>query len=307
MVIPMASNVEFDDDLDSSVASVDEDEASSRPIDTKRLVRRHRRRPVEDGEESEEWVISYMDMVTLIMCAFVVIAALLDVQSTHAVGQFHPEQPTQPNGPALSPPSAIAPPDRVAASDTAAPVSQSDVGSDRSELTDADAGLPASPPLLSKEEEKRAAGEAKADAQTEAQWRSAIAGLGLSDRVAIEAKGRTITMQIQDEILFPVGDGDLGAKGQVVIRQLTSLLEQSAGQIHVEGHTDNVPIDNDRFASNWELSTTRASSVVRALIAAGISPDRLRATGYAETRPVQSNDTEAGRAHNRRVTLIIER
>ncbi len=76
--------------------------------------------------------------------------------------------------------------------------------------------------------------------------------------------------------------------------------------IRVEGHTDNVPISNPRFPSNWELSTARATVVVCHLIQTySLSPAMLSAAGYAENRPIASNDTEEGKARNRRVDLII--
>jgi chemotaxis protein MotB len=251
-----------------------------------------------------------MDMVTLIMCAFVVIAALLDIQSVHSTGRFLPDQQPSPVG-VVAPVAMPQPSGEVA---EAAPAPVSDDISDRPQGARIAEGQAASAASasgsasgLTKEQADQAAADAAIDAETEQAWKKALAAEGLADRVAIQAKGHTITMQIQDEILFPIGDGDLGAGGQVVIRKLTPLLASASGQILVEGHTDDVPINNDRFASNWELSTTRAASVVRALIAAGIPAVRLRATGFADTRPVQSNDTEDGRAHNRRVTLVIER
>ena len=75
--------------------------------------------------------------------------------------------------------------------------------------------------------------------------------------------------------------------------------------IQVEGHTDNLPIETERFPSNWELSAVRASSVVRLLIAKGVSPARLTAAGYGETRPLEPNDSEEGRRRNRRVTVMV--
>ena len=76
--------------------------------------------------------------------------------------------------------------------------------------------------------------------------------------------------------------------------------------ITVEGHTDPTPIATPQFPSNWELSGARASSVVRLFVDAGVAAQRLTATGYGEQRPVASNDTQEGRARNRRVTILIE-
>ncbi|MGB0237439.1 MAG: OmpA/MotB family protein [Cycloclasticus sp.] len=73
----------------------------------------------------------------------------------------------------------------------------------------------------------------------------------------------------------------------------------------VEGHTDNQPISTPRYLSNWELSSARATSVTRYLIGRGISPTRLSAIGYADTRPIVSNNDEVGRGKNRRVALVL--
>jgi chemotaxis protein MotB len=86
------------------------------------------------------------------------------------------------------------------------------------------------------------------------------------------------------------------------------VLRATGSDIRVEGHTDNVPIHNSRFSSNWDLSTARATAIVRLFIVKyGFQPDRLAASGYAEFRPVAGNDDAAGRAQNRRVDIVIPR
>jgi chemotaxis protein MotB len=76
--------------------------------------------------------------------------------------------------------------------------------------------------------------------------------------------------------------------------------------VSVEGHSDNQPINTRQFPSNWELSTSRATSVLRALVRDGVKQERLRAVGYADTRPLKPNSTPQGRAANRRVELILQ-
>jgi chemotaxis protein MotB len=271
--------------------------------------RRHWR--FEVNEEGEEWVISYMDMVTLIMCAFVVIAALLDLQSSHT------PQPLA-TGPRGTPDAAV--PVEVpqilplleatgkgeGIVSEAAPQAEESVPV-TSQAADPVAASSNPPPAANAHlPETVSPDDSAEDAKVQEQWRSAVAARGLEGRVTISARGRTVTMQIQDEILFPTGEAELQPLGRDVIRRIAPLLTSAGGDVRVEGHTDNVPIANDRFASNWELSAGRATSVVRALIDEGIAPARLRATGYADTRPEQANDGETGRAHNRRVALVIE-
>ncbi|WYX59300.1 OmpA family protein [Achromobacter xylosoxidans] len=91
-----------------------------------------------------------------------------------------------------------------------------------------------------------------------------------------------------------------------MIKRLAAILNKNDYQVSVEGHSDPVPIQTRQFASNWELSSSRATSVLRELVRDGVAGSRLRAVGYAETRPIESNDTPAGRAANRRVELIMD-
>lgn len=114
-----------------------------------------------------------------------------------------------------------------------------------------------------------------------------------------------INLRIQDHLLFGSGDAELTDPGQGVVQGLVSLLGQYDGTISVEGHTDSVPISTQRYPSNWELSSARATAILRYLVAAGIDPGRLRSVGYADTHPLEPNDTAEGRAANRRVELII--
>ncbi|WP_024328825.1 OmpA family protein [Thioalkalivibrio sp. ALR17-21] len=121
----------------------------------------------------------------------------------------------------------------------------------------------------------------------------------------IEQPG-SIELRIQDDILFATAQADLAADGQALLDDLLPLLEEHEGRVTIEGHTDNVPIATPRFPSNWELSSTRASGVVRYLVDRGINPGILQAVGHADTRPVADNDTPEGRAENRRVSIVLE-
>jgi chemotaxis protein MotB len=90
------------------------------------------------------------------------------------------------------------------------------------------------------------------------------------------------------------------------LRRIASALGHTPYDLRIEGHTDNIPIHNDQFASNWELSTARATNIARLLVQLNaIPPDRLSAAGYAEFHPVATNDTAEGRAQNRRVDLVV--
>lgn len=114
-----------------------------------------------------------------------------------------------------------------------------------------------------------------------------------------------ITLRIQDHLLFDSADSTLTEEGRQVIQRLVTMLNDLEGTISVEGHSDSRPINTPRFPSNWELSSMRATSILRYLSEAGIDASRMRAIGYADTQPIASNDSVAGRAANRRVEVII--
>jgi chemotaxis protein MotB len=115
-----------------------------------------------------------------------------------------------------------------------------------------------------------------------------------------------IEVDIRSNILFFSGRAQLSRAAIPVLEKLAQILKPHSNIIHVEGFTDNVPINTEAFPSNWELSAARAASVVHLFTSAGLDPRRLVALGYAEYRPIASNDTEEGRRKNRRVVLVIK-
>ncbi|QEY59232.1 OmpA family protein [Pseudomonas sp. C27(2019)] len=127
----------------------------------------------------------------------------------------------------------------------------------------------------------------------------------LGDDIDVSISAGVVNFRIKSEILFASGQADLGLAGAAVLKKLVNVLRESNFQIVVEGHTDSVPIQG-RYPSNWELSGSRAGSVVRYLEANGISSKRLRAVGFADTQSLASNATAEGRAQNRRVELKME-
>ncbi len=133
-----------------------------------------------------------------------------------------------------------------------------------------------------------------------------LAATGLSDRLKARKVARTIHLQLYNNILFAPGSAELKGDGKTLLDDLAGVFDAYDCTVAVEGHTDNSPIANTRYPSNWELSTGRATTVARYLIGRGYDPARLQARGYADTRPLASNDTPAGRARNRRVSLIVE-
>jgi chemotaxis protein MotB len=123
--------------------------------------------------------------------------------------------------------------------------------------------------------------------------------------------GDAVTVELGERILFPAGEAALNERGrEVLVRLAQSLATMEDRQIRVEGHTDSTPISGEsaeHYPTNWELSTARATSVVRFFEEHGIAGDRLAAVGYGPYHPVASNDNVRGRRRNRRIELVLVR
>lgn len=131
---------------------------------------------------------------------------------------------------------------------------------------------------------------------------------GLAARVSAISEERGIVLSFQEEVLFKLGSAELTPRAREIIAAVAPVLLKTPNYIRVEGHTDNLPIHTERYPSNWELSTARATAVVQELVhTANFPPQRLSAVGYGEYRPRVPNDSEAHRQMNRRVDLVILR
>jgi chemotaxis protein MotB len=132
---------------------------------------------------------------------------------------------------------------------------------------------------------------------------------GFSNQVqaVIDERGLVVRV-LTDKLLFDSGSAELQTAGLPLLQEIAHLLNvDHKHPITVEGNTDNQPIHSAQFPSNWELSTDRATTVLRYLIAHGVAEQRLSATGYAALHPLASNATAAGRASNRRVDIVLNR
>ncbi len=146
--------------------------------------------------------------------------------------------------------------------------------------------------------------------QIEAELENQIAAMaGANDeghKISVFRDGRGIVIRIMDRAFFDEGKAELKETAKSALRKIATILEKSNNHVMIEGHTDNVPINTAEFRSNWELSTRRATEVVRHLIEKyGFEPSRISASGYAEYRPVAANDTVQNRALNRRIEIIL--
>jgi chemotaxis protein MotB len=123
--------------------------------------------------------------------------------------------------------------------------------------------------------------------------------------MTVSQTNRGVMLDINASALFAQGEAILSESAKNTLTDVAKVLGEGEQSIEVEGHTDNLPIKTPIYPSNWELSSARASSVVRLFIEQGVNAQRLTAVGSADNRPVLSNETPEGRARNRRVTITV--
>jgi chemotaxis protein MotB len=124
--------------------------------------------------------------------------------------------------------------------------------------------------------------------------------------VALRSEPDGLVISLREVGFFDSGSAEIKTDSQSAFGRMAKLLAERQFRIRIEGHTDTVPIHNSKFASNWELSTARATEMIRVLITQyDFAPERLSAGGYSEYHPIADNHTEAGRKLNRRVDVVI--
>jgi len=127
----------------------------------------------------------------------------------------------------------------------------------------------------------------------------------LIEKTTIRKTKRGVVVSLSEAGFFASGNAVIDKKAGDIIALVAKSIRNDDSLIRIEGHTDSAPISTAQYSSNWELSTARASSVLRKLIELGIKPKRLSAAGYGGFQPIAKNETPAGRAQNRRVDIVI--
>jgi chemotaxis protein MotB len=288
-----------------------------------------RRGPAAEHENEERWLLTYADMLTLLFALFMVLFSISSVniskyqvlqQSLKAAfsGSILPggrailqsgSESTAQHVPATS-----AVPSIVPLVPTPTSRSSSSIGAANTPAAQAAKAASAKP--LSTAQLQAALNSMSASVAEQQSFKALQKKLnayakahGFSDRVqtVIERRGLVVRV-LTDKLLFDSGQATLQSEGMPLLEEVAQLLNvDKSHPITVEGHTDNEPIATAQFPSNWELSTARATTVVRFLIAHGVSGGRLGAVGYADLHPIASNATAAGRASNRRVDIVLMR
>jgi chemotaxis protein MotB len=126
-----------------------------------------------------------------------------------------------------------------------------------------------------------------------------------SGKIQISMGERGLTVSFTQAALFPSGEDVIASDTYASIQKIAAAIQQLPNPVRMEGHTDAIPIHNSHFRSNWELSAARSIALLEMLTSFGVSRDRLSIAGYADTAPLEDNDTEEGRRRNRRVDIVI--
>jgi chemotaxis protein MotB len=129
---------------------------------------------------------------------------------------------------------------------------------------------------------------------------------GMEGKIAVEKGQDRIILRLADNLVFPSASADIRPEALPILEVVAKALARNNNEVSIEGHTDNIPLATDRYPSNWELSSARATAVLRVLTETyGVDTKRVFSAGYGENRPVASNLTPEGRAVNRRADIVI--
>jgi chemotaxis protein MotB len=231
-------------------------------------VSRNRHEDHEEHENHERWLVSYADMMTLLFALFVVLYAISSLNKSKIDAFASSMTKNKAIGqPMITTPEPIKDP------------------------VEPKPGNPITRAQLEKLKKELEAALARA-------------GVSKGAKLQIDAKG--LEVSLTDGVLYDSGKAELLPNGRKILTVIAPKLKSFDSPVQVEGHTDDTPIRNSRYPDNWELSSARANTVVRFFLSDyHLEPERLQASGFADTRPLMPNDNPAHKATNRRVVVVI--
>jgi chemotaxis protein MotB len=259
-------------------------------------------------ESNERWLLTYADMITLLMALFMVLFSISSVNISKWVTLQQALKAAfsgniLPGGKAIAKPGASANSSHSPSSidiQAIVPVTANTASTLQSSSTHGAAS--SSAPAVSEHQT-----QLFAQIKHELDEYARAHGFASKVQTTIEPRGLVIRV-LTDDLLFASGQATLNGRSTSLLSEISQLLGLAGEHpVNVEGNTDDIPIHSSVYPSNWELSTARASTVVRFLSEHGVSPGRLTATGYADQHPIASDATPTGRARNRRVEIVVQR
>lgn len=241
-----------------------------------------RRKKHTGHENHERWLVSYADFITLLFAFFVVMFASSHADKGKAAQVSESVRKALEEG-------------QVAA--VLAGILGTGDGDRKKAAVKVEAGV------------AEAGGGAEAQPDLAASYAALTADLYLeiqAGKIRITMEPRGLVVSLREAAFFSTGDDRIDPGTYPSLEKIAAAILKIPNSVRLEGHTDSVPIHNSRFRSNWELSAARAIATLELFAERfGVARDRLAIVGYAETMPVDTNETEAGRAHNRRVDVVI--
>jgi chemotaxis protein MotB len=263
-----------------------------------------KRHAEEEHENGERWLLTYADMITLLMVLFIVLFAIGQIDSKKfdklhdGLAQSFGESTVLDGGAGLLDGSAVQAP---APDDSRA--GEQALQRQRQAMLAAQKAADSAAAKAADATRQEAAARSKAKATIS----EALAKQHLTGAVEFEEtdqRGLVVNI-VTDRVLFDLGEATLRPKGAQVLDVIAPALKKLPNALVIEGHTDSQPISDSRFASNWELSTERATTVLRHMLTDGIDPSRVAAAGYADQRPLLAGTSAAAFARNRRVAIVV--
>jgi chemotaxis protein MotB len=260
-------------------------------------------------EDGERWLLTYADMITLLMALFMVLFSIssVNISKIQALQKslraaFSPDN-ILPGGKDIAQQGSTANASRAAATREVQSIVPLTPHAATSSLESSGAAASASASVSRAEQEQSDFEHLKHQLDAYASSH----GFAKDVNTTIQPRGLVIRV-LTDRLLFASGSATLIAQARPLLGEIGALVNlDRTHPVAVEGNTDDVPIHGGAFPSNWELSTARASMVVRFLIDQRVYATRLSASGYADLRPIDSNATAQGRARNRRVEIVLQR
>lgn len=251
--------------------------------------KRRRRNSIDAGDNHERWLVSYADFVTLLFAFFVVMYSISSVNnekyeslSEALEGAFSEVQEVSHKV------------DPIQIGEKSTSIKPIILENPTTEEIDKKREL--SEEILKERRELKLISE---------QFEDVLQPYVENDLIEVKRNDFWIELEMNSELLFLSGEAELSRKAIPVLKKVAEVVRIMPNVINIEGHTDNIPIDTVEFPSNWDLSSARATSVVREFVQNGIPPKRLSAVGYGEFHPIADNNNIEGRFKNRRVVLVL--